>query len=570
MSGRVPESPVGRHWVVIETGANQAYIFASNRQAVNVGASELIWRVGHVWAEDAVREVGAGAELVVAASGKALLLVDDPETGRAIIRAVTTRALDEAPGLEVWGVVDGRAITDDRDVGPALARAHRLQAAWRGRRPATALRHPTLPFIQPCHFSGQPATTIRETDTERYPISEAVDRAWRMRDEGRKRMVRQLGPLGDQAVVRPDGINNGVSADGWVAVMHADGNGIGAIFRNLHRAYEDDGRGFLTQLQAFSKALDDVTAAALRSVLSSLPDRTDWLLPLVLGGDDVTVVMDARVAYDVTVDFLREFARQSAADPTITEVVRQLRDYLPEPHPAGLTACAGIAYVKPRYAFSEAYQLAEELCASAKRVKEIDPRCGALDFHVLHDSVGRDLAEVRAPLTVRTLPQPWRRSDDGGGSNGDGRLLRLWAGPVVVADRDVPLGDWAEAHREEHLREAIVGLRGIPALDVPPVISRTGQHLLRQALLRGGAEIDRARAQVLAAAADREKADEYLAQHLVVPEPGSAQSAEVANPDAAGAAFSRLLSAMDLVDMATGTASATDSARPTRKEALVR
>jgi hypothetical protein len=429
MGDQVPGRGVGRHWVVIETGANQAFVFASNKQAVNVGASQLIWQMGNAWVGESIahidgdEKVNRRIEPVVNASGKALLLVDSEDTGRAVIRAVTTRALDEAPGLEVSGVVDSTPIVDDSDVGLALARAHRLQEAWRSRRPSTQLRFPTLPFTQLCHYSGQPATELELEGDRWYPRAASIAKAWAARNAGRDRMASLLN---GRAVVRLDRLADGVTHAGWVAVVHADGNGIGEIFRSLADVYAGD--EFLDRLGAFSKALDDVSVEALRRAVHGQPDRTDWILPLVVGGDDMTAVMDARVAFDVTVRFLREFAELSAANDLITEVVGRVRRHLAEAgattvdsgHPVGLTACAGIAYVKPHFPFSEAYDLAKNLSTSAKRVKQMDARCGALDFQVLHDSIGRDLKRVRESLAVLAA---------------DGGVLRLWAaGPRLTTN----------------------------------------------------------------------------------------------------------------------------------------
>ena len=260
MRDRIRGRGVGRHWVVIETGANQAYIFASNKQAVNVGASQLIWQVGNTWIDDAVAAMPAAAvDPVVQASGKALLLVDSVETGRTLIRAVTRRALDEASGLEVWGVVDSVPIADSADVGQSLARAHRLHAAWRSRRPSPRLRSPTLPFTQPCHYSGLPATEIRFEDDRSYPRAASISTGWRAREAGRARMASLLG---ERAVVTPTRLNDGVSHKGWVAVMHADGNGVGEIIRGLGDVYGGD--EFLDRLRTFSEALDRVTVGAFR------------------------------------------------------------------------------------------------------------------------------------------------------------------------------------------------------------------------------------------------------------------------------------------------------------------
>ena len=256
------------------------------------------------------------------------------------------------------------------------------------------------------------------------------------------------------------------------------------------------------------------------------------MLPLVVGGDDVTVVMDARVAFDVTTAFLLEFASLSAADPTITDVVALTTGG------AGLTACAGIAYVKPHSSFSESYQLAEQLCASAKRIKAVDRRFGALDFQVLQDTFGRDLDRVRIPLTV---PSP------------AGGRLSPWAGPLVVTDDSVPVTGWVDAHRVQQLRQAMDQLRGDREHDEPPVINRSGRHQLRTALLHGGKEITRTANQVRQWAPD-DKTPAFLDSHLCVPEPelsgtGAAVTEQVD-------AFSRIISAIDLLDMEAGTEAA--------------
>jgi hypothetical protein len=519
---------VDQHWVVVETGANQAYVFASNKQVVNVGASQLIWQIGHTWVDDVIthlRSEGRRLEPIVRASGKALLLVDSPDPGRAFIRALTGRALLEAPGLEVWGVVDPMPV-GDVGVGPALARAHRLHAAWRSRRPASQLRFPSLPFVQPCHYSGLPATGLDHTD-DRRSRSASISAAWAAGEPGRRRMAALLG---EKVVARPNRLNDGVGHAGWVAVMHADGNGIGEIFRDLETLYADD--EFLHQLRAFSEALDQVTAAALRTAAQGHPGYEDWMLPLVVGGDDVTVMMDARIAFDVTVRFIEEFARRTAEDPVIAGVVGRMAAATVASEHKGLTACAGIAYVKPHYAFSESYQLAEDLCTSAKQVKQAAPGCGALDFQVLHDTFGRDLAHVRENLTVRSV---------------DATELRLWPGPIVVAD--TAPNTWAAAHSITHLTVAKTALQGDSTVGERDsdkgVLNRSALHQIRQALLRGGSEIERARVQVESWAPNPVEAHSYLESHLVVPDPAESPTSS---------AFSRILAAIDLLDMSAGTA----------------
>src|SRR6202034_4370164 len=159
------------HWCLIETGANQAYVFGTNRLRHVVGASYLVHQVGTAWVREAADRSGATARVVFAISGKALLLVDDPAAGRAVIGEVSGRALREAPGLEVTGVVgpgfdpalawqpdppgtgEARPFTHVE----ALRQTYELLGAVRQARPSPLLRDPLLPWFEVCRDSGYPA-----------------------------------------------------------------------------------------------------------------------------------------------------------------------------------------------------------------------------------------------------------------------------------------------------------------------------------------------------------------------------------------------------------------------------
>ena len=124
--------------VLIETSGNQNYIFSTNKLRENIGASQLTYLAGTKWVIGAVAKVDGNSrldlwtdkgseqlrkklldrelnppieatnfniELVLAASGKAMLLVKDRDKAQAVIRQVTLQALKEAPGLEISGVI---------------------------------------------------------------------------------------------------------------------------------------------------------------------------------------------------------------------------------------------------------------------------------------------------------------------------------------------------------------------------------------------------------------------------------------------------------------------------------
>src|ERR1051326_2252707 len=123
--------------VLIETSGNQHYIFATNKLRENVGASELTYQVGMRYVLQAVeQEIGktiwidgdkdgsqlranllnpslnppienadTKIEVVVATSGKAILLVKEKSLAEKIVCEVTKNALIEMPGLTVHGAI---------------------------------------------------------------------------------------------------------------------------------------------------------------------------------------------------------------------------------------------------------------------------------------------------------------------------------------------------------------------------------------------------------------------------------------------------------------------------------
>ncbi|MCS6849727.1 MAG: hypothetical protein NZ700_00990 [Gemmataceae bacterium] len=402
--------------VLIETSGNQNYIFATNKLAQNVGASQLTHAVGTDFVLEAVRQAGGAVpkdradaatypvlsdenpiEVIVAVSGKALLLVRRADIGRQIVRAVTLRALREAPGLEVRGVV-----SPDFELGSrlheVLKAVHREYEAIRSRLPIAATRFQRLPVIAECDSSGLPATELHDSELRSAEVQAKVQAA----DPGLKRIRRLLHDEGQRL---PFGVSD-LEKLGceWLAVVHADGNGLGQIFLSFdERARTTDDRDYITKLRAFSLALEDSTVRACRRSLAVLvptgkrqqpPSEPDKLpiVPLVLGGDDLTVVCDGRQALRFTKEFTDAFEAETRNHPDIHAVL-----------PDGVTSCAGVAIIKPHFPFFAAYELAEELLWSAKQIaKQEDPKkpASAIDYHVLYDASGADLERIRRELTV--------------------------------------------------------------------------------------------------------------------------------------------------------------------------
>ena len=122
-----------------------------------------------------------------------------------------------------------------------------------------------------------------------------------------------------------------------IAIIHADGNGLGNIVKELNE----------TEIVKFSKDLDEATKEAYKLASEGI----EKIREVILGGDDLTVIIDANEALKFTKKFLEEFEKA-------TKNIHKGYD---------LTACAGITFCNEKYPFHYAVKLAEDLCSHAKK-----------------------------------------------------------------------------------------------------------------------------------------------------------------------------------------------------------
>ncbi len=180
-------------------------------------------------------------------------------------------------------------------------------------------------------------------------------------------------------------------ASDWIGVVHADGNGIGQLLVALGgETANGSAESYWEDLSKLSAAIDGTGVKAFAQALGETP-----AVPLILGGDDLTVLLRGQDALPFAVRYLKAFDELTGGDPDISRLAPDGR----------LAACAGVAIVKRSHPFSAAYELAEQLADSAKRVKrrvvtreDRTVACSALDFHVLYDSTGAQLPRIRRQL----------------------------------------------------------------------------------------------------------------------------------------------------------------------------
>ena len=522
--------------VAIETTGNQSFIFGSNRLAENLGASEIIYRIGTVSVlraagmgeiEARPREIAsalldrkrnrpilgddAKVEVVVATSGKAILLARSREIGECIVRQVTREALKAFPGAGVVG-----AVGDAFDYATATAAAFHAElrnvfarlAATRIQVPPSISRDLTVPIVRPCRTTGLPAKAVckfgkeepaalsrtaiskrrhRDNGIQRLKATlEREDGRPNQREDGRPKLLRQVGEL---------------EAEDWLAVVHADGNGLGGLFQAFDKPVGVDkpARTYVDVYRRFSIALDFATIAAVRqAILDTWGGKEAKIVPVVLGGDDLTAICEGVAAFRFAETYLAAF-REETGKPRPPEEHPALRDVLPKVLGRGLEelvrgsacdrgsardcleACAGVAVVKTHFPFHRAYDLSAALVGSAKKLIRADGG-QAIDFHVQLDGSAHDLDAIRARLS-------YSETTDQGIAEGDRRSerkVRLYARPYRF-DGSLAPGTWGA------LKKAVEALRASEEQDSgegPKGLPRSQQHALLKALYLGKSVAD--------------------------------------------------------------------------------
>lgn len=399
------------------------------------------WKFTGLHMED---DADAQAEVIQAAGGNALILFRESESETTphanavrFSKKLTFRILREAPGLNV--LVKHIPFDFENDKLPSKydkegkplegykGKRRELEEAMSEHKRSRLIPAPTLGLsvTAACSSTGLPAVRTPmgkqkigdyefellvlgqdEQESERTRlISRETTLKLAARELANKRLRYILGDVA-QGYDFPADIDNLGRISGnesYVAIIHADGNGMGSRVQSIENAtYEKHetadrktlNREYIKELREFSQGLEKACRIALTNVVRKITDSIDTknkvagkipvikkgnhnyipFRPLVFGGDDVTFLCNGQLGVELATRYLEEFEKQTN----------------------GYHACAGIGIVKMHYPFSRAYKLAEELTHSAKElVKSSESDFSALDWHFAQSGLSGSLTAIR-------------------------------------------------------------------------------------------------------------------------------------------------------------------------------
>lgn len=462
---------------VLDTTGIQPYIFGSNRLRENIGASYLVSQATDNWTREALEKLktdikqevytfnpekhspdakprieddGLAAELIYAGGGNTVLLFSDKQYALQFTQILSKRILEESPGINLVSV-HKEFDWDHQSLYEVVQDLMKndLDTKKRSRIPSAPLLG--LGVTATCRSTQLVAVGMSDKfeDDEPYLISREIQKKLdAVRFANRQLRERLLNKSSEnyEFPLRTDYMGRSIGDSSYVAVIHADGNGMGKRFQKFGK--DKCNRDYIIDMRKLSHSVNQAGITALKNVMEILvksievdkdgkrkvkgqfeiKDNYLPFRPLVYGGDDVTFVCDGRLGLELAAIYLKELEEQTIADGK------------------PIKACAGICVVKTHYPFARAYQLSEDLCRQAKSfVKEeskkfVKEDFSALDWHLAASGLIGSISEIRqreyqvqtGSLTMRPISLKKERDSD----------WRTWEGFTKVVQHFNEDDDW--------------------------------------------------------------------------------------------------------------------------------
>ena len=252
-----------------------------------------------------------------------------------------------------------------------------------------------IPIVQTDSMTGYPLIKYEDDGGKQYSTEALLKK--KAAEKKRKNYSKE------EKII--DSLRTKKGVDSNIAVVHIDGNNLGLRIRELMYKKESYADGVTAQRKlsyqidhsyktTFFKMKEHVEEFGKNNpVMKKLKPDDYYVIPVVVAGDDITYVCNARVALESVKYFAREISKCGMVDKT--EKANVQKHY-------AFSICAGIAYANSHFPFHIAYDVAEKCCHNAKRTaKEAqhlqDGDIGNwLDFHICRNIQARNLSAVRA------------------------------------------------------------------------------------------------------------------------------------------------------------------------------
>ena len=416
---------------LFEAKSIQAWLFASGRLRDIVGGSELLENLTGPLLDDALRALGLVENDTIhfsrRAGGSLYAFATDGERLSDFLALWSLVVQQHAPGLAF-----------DSALGSGNTPQEAFEDARNGLRADNGRALPQRPAAPP-PVERSPRTGLAAVQRDKgEPVDTGTLARRRHAAPDRSRLMDRIKPEGSVLTWRhwPLDLETGTERgfpflgdDRTVALVHADGNGLGQLLMHALDAATTQPERFIEIFRALSDGIGEANSravqAAVRDVLLPAAESAGTTMlparPIVVGGDDVTVLVRA----DLALTFARRF--QSAFEQTTQQTMEQLSDLGVQGLPGHLTAGAGVVFMKASQPFYMAAELVESLTRTAKQhartAASTLPSPAAIAFHHVSSALlDEHDATIQRELSHTVGEETWVHTLEAYGS-GSGNAL---------------------------------------------------------------------------------------------------------------------------------------------------
>ncbi len=330
----------------------QSFIFQSNKLKEIVGASTIVDDLCKDFFNSHYLDDIGEENIILQAAGNIKCIVDS-ETCKKIVREFPMLVVNKAPGITIsQAVVKLAASYPNNQEMNEVEKRLRIQR----NRPAMPLDTGYMGLERARRTGGVAVASIGGELLDLETLKKVETR-----EEDTIKLFKKFSGIerlnAKQVPFDFKYIPGTESESSWIAIIHADGNSIGKLVQGLTAK----------EFRGFSKKLGEATKEAARDAFQQvIPEpgahQKYPIRPVILGGDDLTVIIRADLALKFTEAYLKAF--ESRTQEYLSKFLKNKEK---------LTACAGIAYIKVNYPFHYGAQLADKLTNEAKKAsKDID------------------------------------------------------------------------------------------------------------------------------------------------------------------------------------------------------
>lgn len=185
---------------------------------------------------------------------------------------------------------------------------------------------------------------------------------------------------------------SGKKGESYIGIVHIDGNNMGDKVRKITseaKSYSEavqNLRKFSSMVQDIYDEAYDITLREFSEKISKNENYSDIFQKspfrkVLIKGDDVTYICYGKLAIS-----------------SVERFFINLKKLFKKNNFSNFSACAGIAFIKPHFPYSQGYKIAEECCANAKlKAKEINENNPGyyFDFHIVRGALIGNLNKIR-------------------------------------------------------------------------------------------------------------------------------------------------------------------------------